>query len=412
MDNPYQNTDPVKLLELKRLENDALLDVLRTINHADLTVDKLCLIARNVLRAQLGVKKMIFYFEQEGNWREGFRLGFTPMGKAGYEEVHAIQSVKAIHPDQFPKLSQASVEYVIPIVSQETAQAYFLIGEFADSEVEAQNDLIFIETLGNILVVAIQNKQLFEEKMRRQLLLQELEVAETIQRQLLISDFTRFKEIDVYGINIPHHHIGGDFYDVIKKGKGTTFVCIADVAGKGIAAALLMSNLQANLRALCAQYTDLSTIVQELNALLYRITSGEKFVTLFLARIDAAQETFTYVNAGHNYPFFIQEQNHLLPLDQGCLLLGIMPDLEVTQHTLAYHTGDLLFMYTDGVPEQRNRHDVMYGQESLQRALQQVHEHSSADVVHYIKVILEQFSDQTGWHDDITMLAIKFVSKN
>ena len=409
MENPYNITDPARLLELKRLENDALLDVLRTINHADLTIEKLCLIARNVLRAQLGVKKMIFYYETQGKWAEGFRLGYGPLSHAGYEELLGIPRVQAIQKPAFPHLAEAAIEYVIPIVSQDTVQAYFLIGEFADSEVEAQNDLIFIETLGNIMVVAIQNKQLFEEKMRRELLLQELVVAEKIQSQLLISDFSRFKEIDVFGINIPHHHIGGDFYDVIKKGKGTTFICIADVSGKGIAAALLMSNLQANLRALCAQYSDLDVIIQELNLLLYGITSGEKFVTLFLARIDRDQQSFTYVNAGHNYPIFIQgDQVH--SLDQGCLLLGIATDLEIIQSTLSFSPSDLLFMFTDGVPEQRNKLDQMYGREKLNEALLGVKSHSSRDVVHYLKVILEQFSDQTGWQDDITMLAVKFVS--
>ena len=409
MDNPYNITDPARLLELKRLENDSLLDVLRTINHADLTIEKLCLIARNVLRAQLGVKKMIFYYQIQGKWSEGFRLGYAPLSHAGYEELLTIPRTVAIQGQAHPHLSKALIEYVIPIVSQDTVQAYFLIGEFADSEVEAQNDLIFIETLGNIMVVAIQNKQLFEEKMRRELLLQELLVAEKIQSQLLISDFSRFKEIDVFGTNIPHHHIGGDFYDVIKKGKGTTFVCIADVSGKGIAAALLMSNLQANLRALCAQYSDLDVIIQELNLLLYRITSGEKFVTLFLARIDSEEGTFTYVNAGHNYPLFFQE-DQVHPLDKGCLLLGIATDLEISQQTLPYTATDLLFLFTDGVPEQRNKLDEMFGQQRLIEALSRVKEHPSKDVVHYLKVILEQFSDQTGWQDDITMLAIKFVS--
>ncbi|MEM6629745.1 MAG: PP2C family protein-serine/threonine phosphatase [Bacteroidota bacterium] len=411
MENPYNITDPAKLLELKRLENDALLDVLRTINHAELTIDKLCLIARNVLRAQLGVKKMIFYFETRGKWSEGFRLGVGPLPFPAYEELLTVKKIIPVKASTHPHLFQTSVEYVIPISSQETPQAYFLIGDFADSEVEAQNDLIFIETLGNIMLVAIQNKELFEEKMRRELLLQELEVAEKIQSQLLISDFSRFKEIDVFGTNIPHHHIGGDFYDVIKKEKGTTFVCIADVSGKGIAAALLMSNLQANLRALCAQYTDLETIIKELNLLLYKITSGEKFVTLFLARIDKENQSFTYVNAGHNYPFLIKGEE-VYSLDQGCLLLGIVPELEVSQHTLSFEEADTLFMYTDGVPEQRNQQDQMFGQEKLKNALLQVKRHKAADMIQYLKVILEQYSDQTGWHDDITMLAVKFVSKN
>jgi len=408
MKNAYNTTDPQKLLELKKLEADALLDVLRTINHAEHNIAQLCLIARNVLRAQLGVKKMIFYYESDSEWIEGMRLGFDPLTEDTLEEIKQIHQISPIDLNDFPLLTQAGVEYVVPIDSQGSSQAYFVIADFADSEVEAQNDLIFIETIGNILSVAIRNKQLFKEKMRRELLLQELEVAETIQNQLLISDFSRFKEIDVYGINIPHHHIGGDYYDVIKKGKGTTFVCIADVSGKGIAAALLMSNLQANLRALCAQYNDLGTIIIELNKLLYKITSGDKFVSLFLARIETPHHTFAYANAGHNYPFFIQN-NEVIQLDRGCLLLGVVPELEVEEDTLNYEPKDMLFMYTDGVPEQRDFHEQMFGQDRLKQTLLQVKHHRSHAIINHIQSVLEQHALKVGWNDDITMLSLKFI---
>lgn len=407
MNNVYNTTDPQKLLELKRLEADALLDVLRTINHSELSIHQLCLIARNVLRAQLGVKKMVFLYESEKGWEEGLRLGFSPFSDATLSEIQQIKEVSSVAHDQFPHLMQEKAEYVIPIIQQGAFNAYFIIADFADTEVEAQNDLIFIETLGNILAVAIRNKQLFREKMRRELLQRELEVAETIQKQLLISDFERFREFDVFGVNIPHHHIGGDFYDVIKKGKGTTFVCIADVAGKGIAAALLMSNLQANLRALCAQYTDLPMIVQELNKLLFKITSGDKFVSLFLARIDSAQRKVTYVNAGHNYPLWVHGQQ-VRPLSTGCLLLGIMPELKVEDEKLEYEEGDIMFMYTDGVVEQQGPEDEMFGQQRLEDGLVAARAEGSRQIVASIQDSLGQFSKNMGVNDDITLLSVKF----
>ena len=255
MRNVYNTDDPRKLLELKRLEADALLDVLRTINDSELDISKLCLIARNVLRAQLGVKKVIFYYDIDDNWVEGMRMGFGKMELDGLEELIQYKKTTKVTGGFAPSLYKMGVEYVIPILNRGEPSAYFVIADFADTEVEIQNDLIFIATLGNILSVAIRNRQLINEKVRQEYLKRELEVASTIQSQLLISDFSRFKEIDVFGLNVSHHGIGGDFYDVIKRGKGITFICIADVAGKGIGAALLMSNLQANLqRALRAVY--------------------------------------------------------------------------------------------------------------------------------------------------------------
>lgn len=409
MKNAYNTNDPSKLLELKRLEADALLDVLRTINQSDeLRISQLCMIARNVLIAQLGVRKMMFYYDAGGEWAEGMRVGFPEFGEAQLKELFTVNKLTEISPESFPALAELRVEYVVPVDNRGNIMAYFCIADFADTEVEAQNDLIFIETLGHILSVAIRNKQLFREKMNRELVLRELEVAETIQKQLLISDFSRFREIDVYGLNVSHYRIGGDFYDVIKKGKGTTIVCIADVAGKGIGAALLMSNLQANLRALTAQYNELAPIITELNKILYQITTGEKFVTLFLAKIDTFRQEIHYINAGHNYPVMIHSnQNHFL--DQGCLLLGITPQLQVSETSLRYSPGDLLFMYTDGIVEQSNPKGELFGLDRLVSSLHESQHTTAKDIADNLMQTLQVFRADQEANDDLTMLGVKFL---
>ncbi|MEM6764667.1 MAG: PP2C family protein-serine/threonine phosphatase [Bacteroidota bacterium] len=409
MENAYNTTDPKKLLELKRLEADSLLDVLRTINHAELKISQLCMIARNVLRAQLGVKKMIFYYQQENGWVEGTRLGFKPLPPSARNELFNIKALTSINGETYPLLNKDGVEYVVPINNREETTAYFAIADFADSEIEAENDLIFIETIGNILMVAITNKRLFEEKMNSELVSRELEVAATIQKQLLISDFSIFKDIDVFGMNVAHHGIGGDFYDVIQKEERITFVCIADVAGKGIAAALLMSNLQANLRALCARFSDLEVIIKELNKILYNITSGEKFVTLFLAKVDIHAQKVTYINAGHNYPIYIHNNAHN-ELDKGCMILGIVPDLTVGSATFRYHPGDVLFMYTDGVSEQTNAREEMFGAERILKGLEQYKYGTAKSITENIWHSLKSFSPEAESNDDVTMLGVKFLT--
>ncbi len=406
--NVYDTQDPKILLKLKRLEADALLDVIRTINHAELSISQLCLIASNVLRAQLGVKKMYFHYFYLGEWHDEMRLGFRKLNQFHLEDIYSLKQTTEVDREKHPYLTQLGVEYVIPILLRGEAIAYFLIADFADSEVEAQNDLIFIETLGNILAVAIQNRQLFQEKMDQEFLKRELEVAEAIQHQLLISDFDRFSDIDVYAMNLAHHRVGGDFYDVIKKENGLTFVCIADVAGKGIPAALLMSNLQANLRALCAQYNDLISIIKELNRLLYRITVGEKFVTLFLGRIDPEEGKLRYINAGHNYPVFQRNQTQSF-LDTGCVLLGIMPEVEPVETEMAVQTDDLLFAFTDGVVEQPNQAGELFGNDRLYKLLETHHYASAQELVKLIRLSLESYAGGVQASDDITMLGVRFT---
>ena len=408
MKNVYDTTDPSKLLELKRMETASLLDVLRTINHTEVNVDKLSLIARNVLRAQLGVKRVIFFYEFEGRWVEGIRLGFEEMDLEAIEELIQFKKTTKVTGGFAPSLFAMEAEFVVPIINQGEPSAYFVVADFADSEMEEQNDLIFIATLGNILNVAIRNRQLMNERIQQEYLRKELEVAETIQRQLLISDFSKFKEIDVYGLNIPHHRIGGDFYDVIKKGKGTTFVAIGDVAGKGIAAALLMSNLQANLRALCAQYTDVIDIVRELNKIIFDITQGERFVTLFLIRIDEDVNQFTYVNAGHNYPILFQKDGYR-ELSEGCMLIGIMPEIGISSETVDIIAQDNLFTFTDGIVEQADPTGEMFDTDRIIKTLASVADKSSLEIVNHFQHTLVSYADGTELGDDITMLNVKFL---
>lgn len=408
MENAYNTNDPKKLLELKRMEADAMLDVLRSINNDALSIKQLCMIVRNVLLAQIGVRKMIFLYEFEESWKEGLRVGFDHLTEGAVEEIMEIEKITPITETAHPELHKMKVEYIIPFIKRTNARAFFIIAEFADTEVEAEGDLIFIESMGNILSVAIRNKELFKEKMEQEFIRKELEVAETIQKQLLISDFTRFQEIDVFGLNIPHHGIGGDFYDVIKKQKGTTFACIADVSGKGIGAALLMSNLQANLRALCAQYDDLVDIVRELNKTLFNVTTGEKFVTLFIAKIDSRKRTLTYVNAGHNYPMFLSNRQ-IDRMDKGCTILGIMPELHPESYTFSFQPEDILFMFTDGVTEQFNPQEEMFGSERTMQVLKDHPESTSEEIIKHILESLETFTDTQVTTDDLTMLCVKFL---
>lgn len=408
MKNAYQTEDPEKLLQLKRLEADALLDVLRTINLADTTVEQLSVIARNVLRAQLGVKKVTFFYEFEGSWQEGMRLGFEKIPIAALEEMILFEKTSRVTAGIAPHLTNLQVEYVVPIINRDASAAYFLVADFADSEMEAQNDLIFIETLGNMMSMAIRNRELINEKLQQESLRRELEVAESIQQQLLISDFTRFREFDVYGLNVPHHRIGGDYYDIIKRGKGKTFVCIADVAGKGIAAALLMSNLQASLRALCAQSTDLTEIIHELNRILLNVTQGERFVTLFLGLIDTELQTLSFINAGHNYPLLISDQGEVTELKTGTTLLGILDTIPIEVGSAHIESGVNLFMFTDGVVEQSSPGGDMFGGDRLLKVIDEKPITSSQALVNKVRQEVSFFADGAELEDDLTVLNVRF----
>ncbi|MCI4669694.1 MAG: serine/threonine-protein phosphatase [Bacteroidia bacterium] len=408
-ENVYQTTDPEKLLQLKRLEAEAILDILKSINNEKMSIKNLCLVVRNLLLTQLQVRKMAFFYESEESWIEGMRLKFSPFSEEAFDEMMAMTTTEKPVEDKQPNLLKLGIEYIIPIYNEGQIKAYFAIADFAESELEEQNDIIFIKTVGNILAVAIRNRELFKEQMARENLQKELEVASTIQKQLLIADFKGFKPMDVYGTNIPHSGVGGDFYDIIKKGEDTLFCCIADVSGKGIGAALLMANLQANLRSLCAQFDDLGTIIGELNERLFSITEGEKFVTMFLARIDLPQKTFSYINAGHNYPILVKGDK-ISRLSEGCILLGILPDVQSSEKTILFEDGNILLMFTDGVVEQTNKQEEMFGSERIVALVKEFEDLSSQNLVEQLLKRLSDFSEEIEAGDDTTILSVKFSS--
>lgn len=405
--NVYDTRDPRKLLQLKRLEADAILDVLRSINNAKMSIKNLCLVVRNLLLTQLQVRKMAFFYETEDTWTEGMRMKFAPFSEGATAEMMQVTDTTRVNADAMPYLYALGIEYIIPILNDGQIKAFFAIADFAESELEEQNDIIFIQTIGNILAVAIRNRELFAEQMARENIQKELEVASTIQKQLLIRDFERFQPVDAYGINKPHSGVGGDFYDLIKKGEDTLFCCIADVSGKGIGAALLMANLQANLRSLCAQYDDLGVIIGELNRLLFSITEGEKFVTLFLARVNQKEKTLSYINAGHNYPMF-EQNGEITRLSEGCILLGILPEVDASEKTISFEDGNILLMFTDGVVEQTNKQEDMFGSERIVALVQEFKDLSSKNLVDLLLKRLSDFSEDIEAGDDTTILSVKF----
>ena len=300
--NLYDTNDPEKLLLLKRQESFALLDVIRSINVAQLNLQNIFKIAKNTLLAQLGVRRMAFVFQKGDKYFTEMKHRIKEPTPQIQEELPITLGPMKVDPEDYPYLTEEGVEYVIPFIYGDGVGAWIMIADFAESEAEAENDLIFIETLGNVLVVALENAELLGEKVRQESLRRELEVAENIQKQLLPTDHSLIKTADIYAMNVAHDKVGGDFYDVISRGERGFFVCIADVSGKGIAAALLMANILSNLRSLILSEWHLEDLIHKLNRAVFQVTQGEKFVTLFLAHVRVSDGEIDYINAGHNDP--------------------------------------------------------------------------------------------------------------
>lgn len=405
--NFYNTEDPEVLLRLKRQEADALRDVLRSINMSQLKTRQIFKIAQNTLLAQIGVRKMSFVYRDEEGLQYGMERGISRLNHEAELELPCNLRVQQVEPEAQEALHKLGVQYVVPINYRNEVNAWFLVADFADSEAETENDLIFIETIGNIISTALENRRLISEMVQQESIRRELEVAERIQQQLLPSDFSVVKEADIYACNFAHHKIGGDYFDVISRSQNGFFIIIADVAGKGIGAALLMANLQANLRALILSEDSLETLVKKLHSLLVKVTQGEKFVTFFIAHVRTDAQEIDFINAGHNAPVLIRDGN-LKELEAGTIPLGIVDLPYVTEATVSYKAGDVMFLYTDGLVEQQDSNDEMLGEKRVYERLLASNADSAQDIVEDMHEFYLAYSQKAIQEDDLTLMAVRF----
>ena len=325
-----------------------------------------------------------------------------------YEEISFITS----EPQHFPEL----VDIVIPVTHKDQPIAYVLIGDI-EEEGEGVSPIIkhlrFIQTLSNIIVVAIENKRLFQESLRQEALKREMELASKMQTMLIPTseklpshEFIRMK-----AFYHPHFEVGGDYYDVIQLNDHEVGFCIADVSGKGISAAILMSNFQANLRALYTAEQGMEDTLTKLNQSVMNSAKGEKFITLFIARYNYYTRELLYVNAGHNPPFLYEpESMKLTQLDSGCVGMGMLDELPfVNEARITVDEPAKLFCYTDGLVEVIQDSGVEFGTEDLEREL--CNPHSLEDNIATIIKNQKIMEGSAAIFDDISIIGAEFPGK-
>jgi sigma-B regulation protein RsbU (phosphoserine phosphatase) len=217
------------------------------------------------------------------------------------------------------------------------------------------------------------------------------------------------KDYDIHGLNIPSKQVGGDYFDIIELSDTEFILTIADVSGKGIPAALLMSNLQAALLILCneKQYS-VSDITLNLNNLIHRNTSIEKYITFFIARLDLNNHTLEYVNAGHNPPYLLSSNGECAVLEKGGIILGMMPDVAYDTGRVSLKYGDLILMFTDGVTEAMSPEEVPFDEERVIAFLKNCPKDLKSKELNQ-KLIdeLYTFAGDPTKDDDITLLTIR-----
>ena len=250
------------------------------------------------------------------------------------------------------------VEIIIPVQNNNVHMAFVLIGDIEEEGTGMSpilKHLRFIQIISSIIIVAIENIRLFEETLEQEVMKKELELAARMQTMLIPDNksLPRTEQISVTGYYHPHYDVGGDYYDCLDLGNGTTGFCIADVSGKGVSAAILMSNFQASFRALFTPEINLETLIHKLNDIVVVNASGEKFITFFVARYNQNTRILEYVNAAHNPPVLYDiTKNETIHLEASCVGIGMLDKIPfINPASLKIQNPSKIVLYTDGLSE-------------------------------------------------------------
>lgn len=230
-----------------------------------------------------------------------------------------------------------------------------------------------------------------------------------MQKLLFPSELPSNRKMDLSAKYVPRHAIGGDYYDFIPLGDDEYMICIADVSGKGISAALLMANFQATIRTLFKyQRFELPFLLEELNSKVIKSTKGEKFITFFIAHYNAFTRKMKYVNAGHNHPILLNGRKVTL-LKEGCIGLGMLDELPyVNVGKLELKPNTTFVLYTDGVVELENDEGEQFGSERLIKNIQAYSPLKMEDMNNIIFSKLDDWRGDLNFVDDTAIFSCKF----
>ncbi|HRP52204.1 MAG TPA: PP2C family protein-serine/threonine phosphatase [Fluviicola sp.] len=393
---------------------NSLLELSRAIS-TNQTTEQIVKLFEFVMKEQLGYDRFLLV-KKDKEWFTLLKTGLKhKVREISFEKEFArFKDITMIESSYSPIINEFDI--VIPVFHQDLPLAYLLISGIDHGSMKLSktlSDLSFVQTLTNMVVMAVENERMTREELRRERLKKELEVASEMQKLLFPSDLPSNKQMDVSAKYIPRHEVGGDYYDFISLGNDEYAICIADVSGKGISAAMLMANFQATVRTFFSTVYQikpfsLEFLIEELNKKVMLSAKGEKFITFFIAVYHAKTRELKYINAGHNQPIITNGKQYKL-LHTGCVGLGMfdqMPFIQKGEEVLAKNS--TLILYTDGVVELENEKDEHFELERLIKIYHNFYRLSMEDMNNIVFSKLDEWKGKRKLVDDTAIFSCRF----
>ncbi len=394
-------------LELKNLMLDGVLQLTRAINY-NFSSKSILEMLRYLLATQLHVSKFLLYLNDDAGWQKMVAQGVIAFGMPNDPQLYPFKSDAPDWITEDQTLFYDEFDYVIPVFHKDQALAYLFLGNLPWEDKNTLQEMVdYIQSVCNIVVVANENKRMFRINSLQEKVNHELSLASQIQGMLIPDKLPSTPQLNISPLYLPNRNVGGDFYDFIPVKDGSVVFCIADVSGKGVPAAILMASFQASLRSLVAQNPCPKTVVEHLNQRVMEITKGDRFITLFIARLFE-NGRLEYVNAGHVPPMLCRAGT-LKELKIGSTILGVFDELPaLCKADEQLEKGDLLLLYTDGLTDTCNYKKQAYESERLGEFLLNNANFPVAEINKKLLTELMRFKGETDFVDDLSLLTIGF----
>ncbi|SMO37040.1 PP2C family protein-serine/threonine phosphatase [Solitalea koreensis] len=409
MNQANDQQDILELLIKRQVELNSLLEITRAVN-SNQSKETLFQMTELILRNQLRVGKLRIFSHLGASWTQPISYGVQVLDDDELAElifmVCSYQTVTLLDTSSPAILSD--FQLLIPVAYKNQILGYVLLGKYDVSNAEqVEIDVKLIQTIINVIMVAAENRHLYEERLQKERLQRDLEVASEAQEMLLPRKLPDNERISMAATYMPHRNIGGDYYDYIELSKDEFMFCVADVSGKGIAAALLMANFQASVRTLAFQHQPLDILMQNINRAIFDITHGEKHITLFLGYYNLATRTLRYVNSGHNAPV-LYNGTEIKELKTGSMMIGIFEELPfVKVGTEQLPSGSVVLNYTDGLIEFDQEETDVFNEEDVAKFLLEHHELGPKVLNALLIDKIQSMFIRHRHDDDITLLTFK-----
>jgi len=271
-----------------------------------------------------------------------------------------------------------------------------------------ERDLELLTMFASLAAAAIDHTLLHRQVMRQRRAESELELARKVVDSLLPRSFPIIEGFDIYGASIPVREVGGDYLDFIDSITDRLAVIVADVSGKGLAAALIMVTFRAYLHATVINELSMRVVMARVNRLIHETTDGDRFITSFYGLVDPEHKRLLYINAGHNPPMLLRADGTSQLLQEGGLPLGVFVDSRYSESVVEFRSGDILVLYTDGVVEANNQRDEEFGLERLEKIVRAASDRRAHEIVESITRAVDEYSAEVGGpEDDLTVSIIK-----